>query len=221
MKYRSDLMSPPKYASWSKYNYSGIDPRGLAFDIDGVVADTMAVFVELVQTRLSLTHFSKEQLIRYNLHECVPAPKEVIDEILYLTLGDHYTKKIPSCPGAREVLEHLGRYVPLRFVTARVWPDSISQWLQDLLPGVNPENIQVVATGDPAIKSRVLRDMGIRVFIEDRPDTCYQLRDQGFNVIVFDQPWNRNACEFPRISDFKELEEQIDWEIIAPGEKGA
>ena len=45
-----------------------VDPRDLAFDIDGVVADTMAVFVRLARQRYGLEHLRKDHLHRYNLH---------------------------------------------------------------------------------------------------------------------------------------------------------
>lgn len=206
------MTNQPRYASWTK-----IDPRRLAFDIDGVVADTMALFVELARERLGLTEFSRDHLTRYNLYECVPAPGEAIDEILCLTLSDDYTARIPPCPGAREVLGKLGQFVPLRFVTARIWSESILQWLRELLPNVDRENIQVVATGDPKIKPEVLEKLGVKVFVEDRPDTCCALRERGFEVIIFDQPWNRHVDEFPRIRDFYQLEQMIDWTVLKNG----
>ncbi|SFM97418.1 5' nucleotidase, NT5C type [Thermodesulforhabdus norvegica] len=215
MKSGLDLTNRLKYASWIEGDRSDlIDPRMLAFDIDGVVADTMAIFVELVRERLGLRGFSKEHLSQYNLHECVPAPAEAIDEILCLTLSDEYTARIPPCPGAQEVLGKLGRFVPLRFVTARIWPDSIMEWLRRLLSDVDPENIQVTATGDPAVKAEVLRKMGIKAFVEDRPDTCCSLKEQGFHVIIFDQPWNRHTRGFPRIRDLRQLECRIDWSVL-------
>ena len=48
-----------------------IDPCLLAFDIDGVVADTMAIFVSLAREKYGLTHFSKQDMLCYNLYECL------------------------------------------------------------------------------------------------------------------------------------------------------
>jgi len=47
-----------------KANGNGvIDPTWLAFDIDGVVADTMEIFVQLARDRYGLNELSKERAI--------------------------------------------------------------------------------------------------------------------------------------------------------------
>ncbi len=187
-------------------------PWEIAFDIDGVVADTMAVFVEMVREKLGIADFSKEHLTEYDLHRCLPSvAREALDEILWLTLSDEYTLRVPPCPGAPEFLAKLSRYAPLRFVTARVWPESITRWLYQVVPEVPREAITVVATGDPTAKSDVLREMGVRVFVEDRWDTCERLREEGFEVVVYDQPWNRRGDNFLRVSDWREMDNLVRW----------
>ncbi|MBZ4659374.1 MAG: haloacid dehalogenase [Desulfacinum sp.] len=190
----------------------GIRPRDIAFDIDGVVADTMQVFVDLARTRYGLTHLRKDHLICYNLYQCVPAPAHVIDDLICLTLDDDHTLRVPAMEGAAEVLTRLAGYGPLRFVTARIWPESIVRWLQGLLPEVPAGSIQVTATGDPEVKHRVLREMGVRYFVEDRLETCRLLADQGFVPILFDQPWNQEGAPFPRIYSWSELNDLLAWE---------
>ncbi|SMC21617.1 hypothetical protein SAMN02746041_01234 [Desulfacinum hydrothermale DSM 13146] len=190
-----------------------IRPRDIAFDIDGVVADTMQVFVDLARSRYGLTHLRKDHLTCYNLYQCVPAPDHVIDELICLTLDDDHTQRVPAMEGAAEVLTRLADYGPLRFVTARIWPESIIRWLEALLPRVPPSSIQVTATGDPEVKHRVLTQMGVRYFLEDRLETCRLLADQGFRPILFDQPWNRQGGPFPRIYKWRELEGLLEWAV--------
>ena len=48
-----------------------IDPCTLAFDVDGVVADTMEVFVRLAHEKYALTRLSKQDMLCYNLYECL------------------------------------------------------------------------------------------------------------------------------------------------------
>jgi len=207
MKSGLGLMNRRRFALPNRFR-----PHHFAFDIDGVVADTMAVFVELVRKELGIRHFSKDDIVEYELYKCVPAPRETIDEVLCKTLSDEYTEMIPPMPGAKEFLTRLGKLADLRFVTARVWPDSIIKWLHKLLPDIDKRRIQVVATGDPGAKKRILKDMGVKVFVEDRLDTCCALRKEGFHVILFDQPWNREADGFFRIRHWKELEKFIEWD---------
>ncbi|MCX7823034.1 MAG: hypothetical protein N2260_06300 [Syntrophobacterales bacterium] len=217
MKYGSASTNLLRYVSpTDEKNFrdplSSILPWELAFDVDGVVADTMAVFVEVVKERLGMDHFSKDHIREYDLSRCLPNVKrEVIDELICLVLSDEYTLKIPPCPGASEFLRKFSNYAPLRFVTARVWPESVTRWLHNLLPDVPKEAIQVIATGDPNKKSSILRDMKVKVFVEDRWDTCLKLHTEGFGVIVYDQPWNRKGSDFPRVFNWYELEEFILW----------
>ncbi len=212
MKSGSGLMNLQRSAlQIENYGIERLRPGDLAFDIDGVVADTMAVFVELVRNRLGIRDFSKEHIIEYELTRCVPAPQSAIEELLCITLSDEYTMKIPPLPGAREFLSRLGRITDLHFVTARIWPESIIRWLRNLLSDVDPERIHVVATGDPGAKVKILKKLGVTAFVEDRVDTCYSLKKEGFQVILFDQPWNRKANGFIRIRHWKELEGYIDW----------
>ncbi len=188
-----------------------IDPCKIAFDIDGVVADTMDVFVRLAHERYGLTKMCKQDLSCYNLYECLALEKNVIDDLICLTLDDDNTMQIPPVPGAPEVLTELARITPLRFVTARIWPESITAWLFQLLPDVPAERISVIASGDPAAKLHILNDLNVRYFVEDRIETCRQLQDAGIFPFLFDQPWNRGqqADTLVRIENWMQLKEWL------------
>lgn len=188
-----------------------IPPQELAFDIDGVVADTMAVFVRLAGERYNLSHLRKSDLRTYDLYECLDLDREIISDLICLTLDDHHTLQTPSMPGAREVLTEISRVAPLRFITARIWPESVMEWLVQLLPEVDSRHIQVTATGSPEAKLHILRDLGIRYFLEDRLETCRLLASQGIQPLLFDQPWNRvpEAVGFHRIEGWSEFRQML------------
>ena len=187
-----------------------IEPRELAFDIDGVVADTMSVFVELARSRYGLSHLSKEHMTCYDLYKCLDLEREVIDDLICLTLDDEHTLQIPAMPMAPDVLTELAEHGPLRFVTARIWPDSIIRWLHRTLPQVDSENIQVIATGAPEAKLGILEELGVRYFVEDRLETCHFLVQAGIQPILYDQPWNRAPSEYPRYKTWL----QLRWTIL-------
>ncbi len=188
-----------------------IDPARLAFDIDGVVADTMQVFLRLARDRYGIDGLSMEDLRCYNLYECLDLDRTVLDELICLTLDDEHTLMVPPMEGAPEVLTELAQRGPLRFVTARIWPESISQWLEQTLPDVMADRIQVIATGAPEAKLQILKDLDVRFFVEDRLETCRFLSGQGIQPLLFDQPWNRGLPEdeFPRICNWDELRQWV------------
>jgi uncharacterized HAD superfamily protein len=184
-----------------------IEPSELAFDIDGVVADTMAVFVALAHERYGFTWLTKEDLRRYDLRACLNVAPEILNDLICITLDDEHTLQIPPMHGAKEVLTDLARSAPLRFVTARIWPESIIRWLHQTLPEVDSGHIEVFATGLPEAKSHILKELNIRYFVEDRLETCELLAHDGIQPLLFDQPWNRapEALAFPRIEDWSQL----------------
>jgi hypothetical protein len=196
--------------AWNK-PHDPIDPTYLAFDIDGVVADTMAVFVRLARERYGLTELTKDHLRCYDLHECLDVDREVLNDLICLTLDDEHTLQVPAMEGAPEVLTKLAEHGPLRFVTARIWPESITEWLHRTLHDVPGEGIQVIATGAPEAKRQVLHDLGIRFFLEDRLETCRHLARNGIQPLLYDQPWNRlpEGEEFPRIVSWDQFGEWV------------
>jgi len=184
-----------------------IEPSQTAFDVDGVVADTMALFLRLARERYGLHYLTKDHIRDYDLYQCLDLSREVIDDLICLTLDDTHTLETPPMPAAPDVLSDLAPHGALRFVTARIWPDSIIRWLQKTLPSVDPAQIQVIATGAPESKLKILKEMGVRYFIEDRWETCSLLAREGIQPILFDQPWNRTrqADHFPRVGSWLEL----------------
>jgi len=188
-----------------------IAPSDLAFDIDGVVADTMAVFVKLAQERYGFTWLTKDDLRQYDLYACLNIDREILNELICMTLDDEHTQQIPPMHGAAEVLTELARQGPLRFVTARIWPESIIRWLNQTLPDVDPNRIEVFATGLPEAKCSILKELKVRYFVEDRFETCKLLSQNGIQPLLFDQPWNRvpEAVAFPRIENWSQLGQRI------------
>lgn len=188
-----------------------IDPGTLAFDIDGVVADTMETFVKLAHKKYGLHHISKSDILSYDLYECLPLEKDIIDDLICLTLSDENTMRLSPMPGAPEVLTELAREAPLRFVTARIWPESITEWLFQTLPDVPREKIVVVASGAPEVKLDILNGLEIRYFVEDRVETCRQLKEAGIQPFLFLQPWNRAAPAdgFIKVENWCQLKEWV------------
>ena len=54
--------------------------------------------------------------------------------------------------------------------------ESITQWLFAVLPGVPRERITVIASGAPETKLEILNGLEIRYFVDDRIETCRQLK---------------------------------------------
>jgi uncharacterized protein len=187
-----------------------IDPRTLAFDIDGVVADTMTLFLDIARDELHLPEMRYEDITCYNLEECLDIDETALREIIAKLLDGTYQAPLRPIDGATEVLTRIGeRHPPLRFVTARPAPELITGWMTDVLD-VSSDAIEIVATGAFEAKTDVLREWGTVWFVEDRLETCHLLSEAGIRPIVFRQPWNRQAHPFHEVGTWAELAAWIE-----------
>jgi uncharacterized protein len=185
--------------------YEKIDPRRLAFDIDGVVADIMSTFVSLANERFPRHHVRYDDIVEFDLVRCLRLDEAVVWEILDLLLNRPEELNIAPVPHAVPVLTKLSQEHPLLFVTARDKAEPIFGWLTKNLPEVPPADIRVIATGDPETKLEYLQDHNISYFVEDRLETCFQLARHGIQPLLYDQPWNRRPHSFPVIYTWREL----------------
>lgn len=188
-----------------------IAPESIAFDIDGVIADTMTLFLDIARDEFAIEGIRYEDLRCYNLADCVDIDPEVIDRIIARILDGGYQAPLNPIPGAPAVLERLARRCgQLLLVTARphLGPigDFLRRWMPDELDGMD-----IVATGSFDAKAEVLQQRQITHFVEDRLETCVTLNAAGITPVLFVQPWNRSPHAFIEVSSWGEIEDLIRW----------
>lgn len=189
-----------------------IRPFELAFDIDGVFADTMTLFIDIAEKIYGLSNIRYEDITEYEIESFSGVDKMISTEIIRRILDGDHTSILAPLDGATTVLKRLNQHHrPTLFVTARPSADQIVGWICDMLC-VEPTDIAVVATGSFDDKAEVLIESDIRYFVEDRLDTCFQLNSAGVTPIVFRQPWNRKPHPFREIGNWQELESMILFE---------
>ncbi len=187
-----------------------IKPEEIAFDIDGVVSDTMSAFLQIARDEFGADGIRKEQITSYWLEDCLPMDEEIIKAVIERILNDPFGISLQPMDGATQVLRQIERRAPLRFVTARPVRRPIEAWLRDMLKPVPAERIQVIATGKHEIKVEILKELGIRYFVEDHLETCMAISRAGLKAIVYDHPWNQGETPFLRVRNWRELEGFID-----------
>lgn len=186
-----------------------IDPTSVAFDIDGVIADTMALFLDIARQEYRVNGIRYEDMTSYMLAECLDMDPALIDVILNRIMAGEYASPLQAISGSGAVLSRIAGYRnPLLFVTARPHPGPISKLMCDLVR-MAPETVQVVATGTFDGKAEVLLESGIRFFVEDRLETCYHLKEVGIEPVLYRQSWNREGHPFVEVGDWHELENLI------------
>lgn len=182
-----------------------IDPGSLAFDIDGVVADTMRLFIDIAREDYDIDGIPYAGFTSYNLSECLDMEDVVLEGILNRIQDGDYTVPLRPMEGAVEVLGHLAEnFGPVLFVTARPYPGPIVDWLMERI-SLAPSDLEVVTTGSFSAKTEVLTERGITWFVEDRLETCFLLKESGITPVVYKQPWNRRPHPFLEVAGWQEL----------------
>ena len=197
-----------------------IAPGDVAFDVDGVIADTMSLFLDIAREEYQIEGIRPEDMICYSLEECLNIDPDIIYAILDRILSGNHSGRLKPIDGATTVLTRIARHSnPLLFVTARTGSELIEDWLQEMLL-LKRGAIKVVATGTFDGKTAVLLEHGVRYFVEDRLETCYQLKDAGIEPVVFSQPWNREDHPFIEVRSWEELEGLLTFRNISTGRHG-
>jgi uncharacterized HAD superfamily protein len=185
-------------------------PNELAFDVDGVFADTFRIFVETAKEQYGI-QVEYEDITEYDFREVIDIDEKTSDEIIQRILDNPLAMGIRPIFGSVDVLTRLSHSSPLLFVTARPERDSILEWIQQHLRVARMSDIRLEATSVHEKKIPVLLKHGIRYFVEDRLETCYLLEKTSVTPIVFEQPWNRKPHPFQTVKSWHEIEALIQW----------
>ena len=190
-----------------------IDPESLAFDIDGVVADTMGLFLRIARDDYNIRDVDYKDITSYLLGDCLELKidKKIIDVIITRLLDGDYVQSLQPLDGAPEALNKIANaHTPLLFVTARPYPGPIRDWLTDTL-GLTDSGIHIISTGSFDKKTDVLLQHKITHFVEDRLETCFDISKAGIHPVLFKQPWNRERHPFKEVENWNELAALIDF----------
>ena len=104
--------------------------KSLAFDIDGVFADTMTLFLDIARDEYNINSIKYEDITNYMLEECLDIDTKTINEIIIRIMDGSYAAELKPLNGAVEVLTRIGRdHGALLFVTARPYIGQIQDWI--------------------------------------------------------------------------------------------
>ena len=188
-----------------------IRPSELAFDIDGVIADTFRVFVKTARESYGV-EIEYEDITEYDFRKVIDIDDETSNAIIEQILEDPVGIGIAPVQGAAEVLRRLSCFGPLCLVTARTNREAIMEWVRQALQIENGDHLRLEATGTHEDKLPVLLRHNIRYFVEDRLETCYLIQQSPVTPIVFDQPWNRQPHPFLSVGSWADIHDMVQWD---------
>lgn len=182
-----------------------IDREEIAFDFDGVIADTMTLFVSLLKKDYDRGDISISDITNYDLRKCLDVSDEVLMDIGFKIISEDCYKFLKPIKGAVDVLTNFVESgEKLLIITARPEKKAVELWVNHYL-NINEKKFEVVATGDFNSKTKALHDFNKKHLIEDRIETCFHLKEEGFEPIVFVQPWNRLPNDFIEVKSWSEI----------------
>ena len=187
-----------------------ISPQEIAFDIDGVFADTFRVFVDRARDEYGY-QFHYEDITDYDFRNVVDIDEEISEQIIRSLMNHPIENHIKPIDGAVALLTKLSSAGPIFFVTARPDKIPIMNWVRNQLSKVDEDLIRLESTNSHSEKIPILLKNGVKFFVEDRLDTCYLLEEVSIVPIVFEQPWNRKPHHFPVVKNWDEISTMIRW----------
>ena len=186
-----------------------ISPGQIAFDIDGVFANTMGLFLDIASMDYGINNIRYHDMTQYFLEECLDMEPDIIRAIINRILEGDFETELKPIEGSVEVLSEIVQRRPLLFVTARPTLSPIKAWVDRMLP--QPAfPIEVVATGTFEAKADALKARGVQYFVDDCLEVCFMLDDQGITPILFHQPWNRFSHPFHEVTSWAEIKGLMD-----------
>ncbi len=189
-----------------------IDPSAVAFDIDGVIADTMTLFLEIARETHDIGGLRYSDITSYALDECLNVPRDILDDIAHRIVDGNYAMPLKIYEGAGDVLQRIANcHGSVLLVTARPHPGPIEGWLHNNT-ALGADQVEIVATGSYENKTNVLLERRIAYFVEDRLETCFLLQAAGITPVVYKQPWNRKPHRFLEVDNWAALGAMIRFE---------
>jgi uncharacterized HAD superfamily protein len=190
-------------------------PR-VGIDLDGVFTDFSTPALEEIASR-GFPLISQKEITAYEFDRCIPGfTKEDWVDVYYRTLTHrpHFFRDL--APYSSEDLAYvfeLCKIADVYVVSARseTGPDCQSVTTQTAA-WCRKHNLPVagVFIVDGLNKAEALKFLRCSHFIDDAPKTFVNCLENGINVWLYDQPWNREIPTSKRISTIKEYHDIVN-----------
>jgi uncharacterized protein len=187
----------------------GIAPTDIAFDFDGVIADTFRLFVRMANQDYGL-QIDYEDITDYDFLNVIDIDRQIVARLLQTITEIPQDLDLKPNKGAPQTLARLSVASPLLLITARPSGQPVERWFEKTMPNL-VRSLNIEATGESTAKLPVLKARKVRYFVEDRLDTCHLIASQGITPIVYEQPWNRQAHPFQVVRDWDDIAGLIAW----------
>lgn len=186
----------------------------LAFDIDGVLADFISPFVQLLSVRTGGEPIDPASITDPNFVQHPLLTREIIFECMEAASYDpEFWRALTPLltPRQWQSLDRISRKHPTVFITHRWVRDSydINQVTCDWLRAHGIREPVVHFTQDK--KSLLVRELNVELFVDDRHENCQDVAT-ATDAVVFmpHRPYNQ-AFDHPKVHRIQQLDELFDY----------
>lgn len=182
----------------------------VGLDIDGVVADFITPFLQLLEQRAGGVPIDPATITDPNFMHHPFLTKDIISECMEQVSYDpiFWRQLAPLAdPGQWQALDRMSRERRLIFLTHRWERDSydINQVTCDWLRSHGVSEPVVYFTQEK--KSQMVRRLNIELFVDDRHENCEDVATQTAAVVLMPhRPYNQ-AFNHPRVQRIRDLDE--------------
>ncbi|MBA3750273.1 MAG: hypothetical protein H0X03_05165 [Nitrosopumilus sp.] len=172
--------------------------KTIALDLDSVLADVMYIWLEEYNIKFN-TAIKKQDISGWHLHNILPISEKDIHN-LFINVWKNRWKDIPPTSNDISMVTNLiqksGFRVSIITKRDRATMSFVANWL-DLY---NIYFNDIVFIFDNTSKACY----PFFLLVDDSPINAVEILYPK-RIIIFDQPWNKNLINFPRISKLNEI----------------
>jgi 5'(3')-deoxyribonucleotidase len=168
----------------------------IAVDMDEVIADALGKHLEQYNNHFGKS-VTREDTLGTHLRHIVPVDhQDIVEQFIF---SEEFFADLPVMEDAQRVLLSLSKTHEIFIASAAMEvPSSFTakyEWMKEHFPFVSPMNI--VFCGDKSI-------LNADYLIDDNARHFKRFRGQG---ILFDAPHNNKVTGYPRVKNWKEVEQ--------------
>ena len=185
----------------------------IGIDLDEVIMDTLSQVIKYYNRRYK-TSFTLSDFHSYNWWETWGCTKDKAIRTWLDFNNSDVSRKIKPIERAISSINFLAKTNEIIIITSR--QNKVKEQTQKWLNKHFKSPPRLILTNDIYIatesKSKICKDLGIKLMIEDHPKYAAECAKSGIKTILFDKPWNKSVShkEIVKVKNWPEALEVIN-----------
>ncbi len=182
----------------------------IAFDIDDVLLDLIPALARFHNDKYGTT-LIKEDFHSYRFNEVLGGTDEEAIKKVWEFLDNPLFAQVPPMKDSVEVVKELAKKHKLISITSRhrkyedLTRRLIGQHFPNCIDSIYFSRNNYIDFGNNKRKVDYCLELNVRTLVEDSLEYAMECRAAGIDVLLLDQPWNRNSDDAKRVMNWQEI----------------